>query len=131
MSGFNPSKETRCNEFRRASRSTLVCDVSGDNIYAGDRYRELIIVEGGDFTRRVALVSAVQGKPEWEPFLLQEGDQAFADLREGGNHRWRLGATVQVLGLPAVIRGRTPTGELVLEQNGLTRTLPVDQVTPP
>jgi len=115
----------------RSSRNTLECDVSGENIYAGDRYRELIIVEGDDFTRKVALVSAVKGKPEWAPFLLQEGDQAFADLREGGSHLWRLGATVHVLGLPAVIRGRTPAGELVLEQNGLTKTVPVDQVTLP
>ena len=131
MSTFDPKNETRCTEYKRSSRNTLECSVSGENIYAGDRYRELIIVEGDDFTRQVALVSVVKGKPEWEPFMLQEGDQAFADLREGGSHLWRLGATVRVLGLHAVIRGRAPNGSIVLEQNGLTKTVPVDQVVLP
>ena len=129
MSDFDPKTETRCREMRRSSRNTLDCSVCNDNIYAGDLYRERIIVDGDGFERQVAHSACVSSDRDWDTFELQEADRSLEAIRRVRGLRWRVGQTVTVLGLPAELLGGVGAGQVQVRQNGLTKTVAIDQVT--
>ena len=94
---------TRCIE-RTRRRGQGVCACCAAPIEPGQRYRELVLADGG-FVRRTAHAACIASDPDWACFVLDPADAGLAAVRREWGHRYRVGVQVLVNGLMGHIVG--------------------------